>query len=177
MTLLGPTGCSKAPPGFPKTKPCQITVVQNGLPVSDVLVVLTPTEPAGPWTASGITNSSGLASIRTMQGTYAVTGAPALSFKVTLTKQPVVEGEKTPKELEELGMTEMQKYREEIERQRAKLPYIIPNSLSQVSRTPLLLQLAGEENSLHVELNDYPMEERTPIRPSANSKIPVSPYR
>ena len=93
-----------------------------------------------------------------MQGTYAVTGAPVQQFKVTLNKQPVVEGMKSPEEIEALGLDGIMQYHMEIARKREKLPKIIPETLSQASQTPLLLNLAGGESSLHVEISDYPME-------------------
>ncbi|MDR2706511.1 MAG: hypothetical protein LBC02_12090 [Planctomycetaceae bacterium] len=157
VLIIGISGCSYAPPDFPKTKHCSVTVFRDSQPVADVFVTLTPTESGGMWTVSGKTDAHGVAVLRTFQGTYVVQGAPEQTFKVTLEKQPVVEGEKSPKEIEKLGMIGIQKYHEEIAQKRAALPKIIPEILNQNSRTPILFDLT-KEHSLQIELNDYPMD-------------------
>ncbi|MDR1268456.1 MAG: hypothetical protein LBK82_02920 [Planctomycetaceae bacterium] len=157
VLIIGLSGCSYAPPDFPKTKPCSVTVLRDSKPVADVFVTLTPIETGGMWTVSGKTDVNGVAVLRTFQGTYVVQGAPERTFKVTLEKQSVVEGEKSPKEIEKLGMTGIQKYHEDIEQKRAALPKIIPEILNQNSHTPLLFDLTKEQ-TFQVELNDYPMD-------------------
>ena len=154
-------GCSRVPPGFPKTKPCKITVTQDSKPVEGVTVMLAPTEPAGTWTVTGKTNGSGVAAVQTFQGTYAVSGAPPMTYKITLEKQPAVEGEKSPKEIDALGMAGIQEYWSEIERKRAMLPKIIPEMLTERSRTPLSIDLQVD-HQLDIELNDYPMDAAEP---------------
>ncbi|MDR2757564.1 MAG: hypothetical protein LBC20_17890 [Planctomycetaceae bacterium] len=157
ILIIGISGCSYAPPDFPKTKPCSVTVLRDSQPVADVYVTLTPVESGGMWTVSGKTAANGVAVLRTFQGTYVVQGVPEKTFKVTLEKQPVVEGEKSPKEIQELGMVGMQKYLEEIAQKRAALPKIIPEILNQNSRTPILFD-PTKEQTLRIELNDYPMD-------------------
>lgn len=157
ILIIGISGCSYVPPDFPKTKSCSVTVLRDSQPVADVFVTLTPIESGGMWTVSGKTNTNGVAVLRTFQGTYVVQGAPEKTFKVTLEKQPIVEGEKSPKEIQELGMVGIQKYHEEIEQKRAALPKIIPEILNQNSRTPILFDLA-KDYTLQIELNDYPMD-------------------
>jgi hypothetical protein len=157
VLIIEISGCSYAPPDFPKTKLCSVTVLRDSKPVADVFVTLTPAESGGMWTVSGKTDTNGVAVLRTFQGTYVVQGAPERMFKVTLEKQPVVEGEKSPKEIEKLGMTGIQKYHEEIEQKRAALPKIIPEILNQNSRTPILFDLSKEQ-TLRIELNDYPID-------------------
>ena len=95
--------------------------------------------------------------MQTFQGTYVTSGAPPMAYKITLDKQPVVEGEKSPKEIDALGMTGIREYWNEIERKRALLPKIVPEMLTERSRTPLSLDLQVD-SGLDIELNDYPMD-------------------
>jgi hypothetical protein len=157
VLIIGISGCSYVPPDFPKTKPCSVTVLRDSQPVADVFITLTPIETGGMWTVTGKTDANGVAVLRTFQGTYVVQGAPEKTFKVTLEKQPVVEGEKSPKEIQELGMIGSQEYYKEIEQKRAALPKIIPEILNQNSRTPILFDLT-KEHTLQIELSDYPMD-------------------
>ncbi|MDR0336551.1 MAG: hypothetical protein LBI18_05615 [Planctomycetaceae bacterium] len=155
--IIGISGCSYVPPDFPKTKPCSVTVLRESQPVADVDITLTPVESGGMWTVTGKTAANGVAVLRTFQGTYMVQGAPEQTFKVTLDKRPVVEGEKSPKEIQKLGMVGIQQYHDEIEQKRAALPKIIPEILNQNSRTPILADFA-KDRAITIELNDYPMD-------------------
>lgn len=89
-------GGKKKPDGFPKLYPCQITVKQEGVPLSKAMVVLFPEEDSNPWSVGGGTNDNGVAEIYT-HGDFA--GAPVGNYKVTITKN-VIEGAPSQTDLE-----------------------------------------------------------------------------
>ena len=75
-------GCGqKLPPGMPRLNPCVITVNMDGKPVENVTVLLLSDEVR--WGCTGITNSSGKASLVT-DGKYK--GIPAGNYKVLLSR-------------------------------------------------------------------------------------------
>ncbi|MDR0610799.1 MAG: hypothetical protein LBG58_11865 [Planctomycetaceae bacterium] len=71
------------PNGLPKLFPCTITITQNGVPVQGILISLIDPDVTECWTVSGLTNTSGTATIRT-HGNFV--GAPSGVYKVTLSK-------------------------------------------------------------------------------------------
>jgi len=76
-------GCGqKLPPGMPPLNPCTITVNMEGKPVEKVMVRLVSADQLH-WGCSGITDSSGKASLVT-DGKYK--GVPAGKYKVLLTR-------------------------------------------------------------------------------------------
>ena len=80
-------GCGGAnvPKDFPKTMPYTITVVDGGKPIEGVIVRLSTTTSPN-WTASGVTNASGVAELQTISGSYSRKGAPEGSYKVVMVK-------------------------------------------------------------------------------------------
>jgi len=74
-------GCNnkKRPDGFPQLYPCEITVLQEGTPLSGATVMLLSEGGSVPWTVGGGTNDSGVARIFT-HGEFA--GAPLGQFQV-----------------------------------------------------------------------------------------------
>jgi hypothetical protein len=81
------SGCGPTrPEGMPKTAPCTITVLKDGVPVPDVDVSLFRAEGNGALSISAYTNSSGVAKIKTAWGKYRTQGAPVGICQVTLTK-------------------------------------------------------------------------------------------
>jgi len=80
-------GCSDAnvPKDFPKTLPFTITVVNDGKPIEKVIIRLASTTSTN-WTASGLTNASGVAEMQTTSGSYSRKGVPEGNYKVVLHK-------------------------------------------------------------------------------------------
>jgi hypothetical protein len=81
-------GCSgsKLPPDLPKLFPCKITVQQDGVPLADAKVFLSPTD-GSQWNASGNTNTQGVVELWT-HGSYR--GVSEGKFKVLISKQEIV---------------------------------------------------------------------------------------
>ncbi|MDR2169272.1 MAG: Ig-like domain-containing protein [Planctomycetaceae bacterium] len=87
VLILSVCGCGPArPAGMPQTAPCQITVLQNGQPMSGVDVSLMRADGNGALSITAYTNSSGVANIKTSWGNYIANGAPIGKCKITLTK-------------------------------------------------------------------------------------------
>ena len=82
------TGCggdSGRPADMPPIYPVRITITQNGAALADASVTLTAKTPAMYGVASGMTNASGTAMIRT----YGFEGVPEGAYTVTVSKQAV----------------------------------------------------------------------------------------
>ncbi|MDR1290689.1 MAG: hypothetical protein LBK06_05775 [Planctomycetaceae bacterium] len=87
LIVLVSTACGPArPEGMPKTAPCKIIVLKNGLPLSEVDVSLFREGGNGAISIMAYTDSNGIANIKTSWGTYKTNGAPIGKCKVTLTK-------------------------------------------------------------------------------------------
>ncbi|MDR0608823.1 MAG: hypothetical protein LBG58_01815 [Planctomycetaceae bacterium] len=87
--LLFLNGCGKTalPDGMPKPYPVTITITQEGKGLEKVFVILVPNDPAlGQWTASGESDSSGKAVIRTL-GKYP--GVVPGKYNIVLRKREV----------------------------------------------------------------------------------------
>ena len=78
-------GGAKVPKDFPKTLPFTITVVDAGKPIEGVIIRLSTTTSPN-WTASGVTNASGVAELQTISGSYSRKGVPEGSYKVVMVK-------------------------------------------------------------------------------------------
>ena len=83
------TGCGgqKLPSDMPKLHPTVITVIQGGNPLPDALVTMVNVDATILWSCIARTDSSGTATMQT-NGMYV--GAPAGTYKATVTKQEVV---------------------------------------------------------------------------------------
>jgi len=82
LNLWGCGGPAK-PDGLPVLHPCKITIVQSGKPLDDAIVQLYGVNNSVPWTVIGVTNSFGVAVIKT-QAQFV--GAPEGEYVVTVTK-------------------------------------------------------------------------------------------
>ena len=86
-------GGEKRPQGFPKIYKCQLKVVENGTPVSDVIVKLESSDrEANKWSPSGSTGEDGIADLQTR----GFPGAPVAEYKVLLEKYGVPMTEISP---------------------------------------------------------------------------------
>ncbi|MDR2441685.1 MAG: hypothetical protein LBE12_20165 [Planctomycetaceae bacterium] len=80
-------GCGKKsnlPDDFPEIAPCEITVTQEGKPLTDALITLIPQNIVTPYAkgCTGITNETGKASIQT----YGQFGVPLGKYKIIVSK-------------------------------------------------------------------------------------------
>ncbi|MDR1289863.1 MAG: carboxypeptidase-like regulatory domain-containing protein [Planctomycetaceae bacterium] len=82
-------GCSREqrPEGIPTLYPCNITITQDGKPLSGAMVTLyTESSEDRRWSPGGTTDSQGVIQIKVL-GKYS--GAPAGTYKVTVEKQEI----------------------------------------------------------------------------------------
>jgi hypothetical protein len=125
------TGCSgsKLPPDLPKLFPCKIIIQQEGKPLADAKVFLSP-ENGSKWNAVGSTDAHGVTSPWT-QGLYV--GVAEGKYKILITKQEIVNPpEVTSSALEQKeGETKVYNLVEEIYGEADKTPLAIEVSASQ----------------------------------------------
>ena len=147
--------CTKAPEGMPKTYPCTITVIKDSAPVADAMIVLYTENPVANLVSSGMTDSSGNARIVSLYKNYQAKGAPVGSYKVTITKLQHVEVKETPNEIAEMSPDKQAALTQWIQEQRAALPKIVPDALTQDDTTPLFVEVTPDGGRLDVDLSKY----------------------
>ena len=147
------TGCfQKAPKGFPKTVPLTMTVTSGGAPVADATIVLKPNI-KNSWSATGKTDSSGIAEMRTMQGNFIKKGVPAEHYTVTITKMVDVSSKVTV--INDGTPAGAAAYAEEVERLRAENPSEVPDFFGTIETSPLEIDISNTTKEYKIELNDY----------------------
>ena len=152
-------GCNRAkrPRDFPDLEPCTITIVNGANPVQGASILLSSSDGTkkGAWIADGITDDNGVAQIKTSQGNYSKKGVPTGKYKLTLSKEPKVEGELPPQELEKLSLEEYRAYTRKIADQKAKMPKEIPDKAKSQKETPLDLDVPSSGCNLTIDLSEY----------------------
>ena len=151
------TGCGAArPDNMVDTAPTTITVLQNGSPMSGVVVTLFLDGGNPSLVARGTTDGSGNAVIRTSLGDYTTSGAPVGMCKVTLDKEfEIPPSPLTPDQVSDLTLEQAARYEQE-RRAAVDKARIIPERLASVSLTPLSLTVAsGSGGTLTVELSEH----------------------
>ena len=149
-------GCGASrPDDMVDTVPCTITVMQNGTPVSGVMVTLYLEGGNPSLVPRGTTDSSGNAVIKTSLGAYTTNGAPIGKCKVTLDKEFVMpESSLTPDQVSDLTAEQAEKYSQERKAAIDKAR-IIPTKIASVATTPLSVTVAADGGTLTVELSEY----------------------
>lgn len=104
LAVLGCRGESR-PAGFPKLYACSITVIQDGKPLAECSVSLTPLDPENKWSSGGVSDAVGITRPKT-HGRFE--GVPEGVYKVVVLKKKS-EGERfevpmtlTPKDIKTL---------------------------------------------------------------------------
>ena len=157
MVIPWIAGCGASRPAeMPETVPYAITVLQNGSPVSDAEVILYPDGGNRALVVRGLTNSSGIATIRTSLGAYTTSGAPVGKSKVTVDKKfDVPPSPLTPDQVSDLEGEASERYERE-RREAINKARIVPEKIASIALTPLSLTVAsGTEGTLTVELNEH----------------------
>jgi hypothetical protein len=135
LTLATFLGCSrsKLPPDLPKLVPCQITIQQEGKPLAEANVFLSPAD-GSKWNATGATNAQGLTTPWT-QGFYA--GVAEGKYKVLVSKQEIVNPPEVTSSAsgQKEGETKVYNLVEEIYGEADKTPLTIEVSSSQKELT------------------------------------------
>jgi hypothetical protein len=101
IALIAFIGCGeKLPADLPKLYPTTLTVVQENQPLGDAIVQVTAKDRNSKWSATGITNASGVVELDT-QGKYK--GVPEGIYSVVVTKTftetPKYAGQSQPKDV------------------------------------------------------------------------------
>ncbi|MDR1958786.1 MAG: hypothetical protein LBQ54_07060 [Planctomycetaceae bacterium] len=159
LVLIGSSffaaGCGpKKPAGFPDVVPCSISVTQNGQPLDNVLVTLSPVSEGGEWTTSGTTHSNGTAEMMTSIAVYFAKGAPEREFKVFLSRPIEIDLSVSQAEVMNMSSAEVAKLRQETDR-KIEDARIIPEKLESPATTPVRITVSGEKTTHTVELTDY----------------------
>lgn len=162
VSVLLLTGCEKAPAGFPKVYPVEVTVLDTGEPLDLATVILNPKEgtEVGSFTCAGSTTAKGVAVIKTMWGTYAAKGAPEGGYVISIVRDVVPEETMTPDELAEL--TPEANFAHKIELRETVADQIdrVPVDLRFPSSSPIEITVGSSgANTLTVDINDYREEE------------------
>lgn len=149
------SGCGeKAPDGFPKIFPCQITVTDGGTPIDGVAVKLTPDQPMNNITVYGTTDASGKVAVTTLQGTFGKEGAPEGGYTVTLTKfNPVEVKELSDDEFYKMSAQE-RATRSAAAKKEREAARVVPEVLSKAT-SPLKLTVDSSGGNLEVDINEY----------------------
>lgn len=91
VSCMGFSGCGeKAPDGFPATVPFSVKVMKDGAPVVEANVRLVSSG-GHSLAVSGKTNSSGVAQMSTISGSYSRKGAPEGKYTVLVDKPLIVD--------------------------------------------------------------------------------------
>ena len=100
LISLSLVGCNNNRlPKEPKNlHPVTITVMNGTQPVEGVAVTLSGRSSQGAFACTGLTDSQGVAKIRSLRNSYAVRGVPAGTYRVALDKLPELPAELTPHE-------------------------------------------------------------------------------
>jgi len=156
MLLASASGCGpKAPQGFPKLFPCQITVTKDGKPLSEASVILMPESPSGAYASGGKTNSAGVAIIRTNQGDYTAIGAPEGKHKIILNKPVDIEGKLPDEEVNKMPTHERMQYMAEMVKKANAMTPVIPADLASTQKTPLNITVTSANGKANINIDEY----------------------
>ena len=161
-SLILVSGCGqKAPPGFPAIYPMTVTITEGATPLPNVRITFRQANDGSgaPYVSSGMTNAGGVATIGTIQGSYAKKGIPEGEFFVTL--EEIIEGDSglTPVEFARLTDAEKGRVLTEINKKQAEVPRKIPEVLCKVSANksahPLRYTAKKGKNALSIDVAQY----------------------
>ncbi|MDR0336064.1 MAG: carboxypeptidase-like regulatory domain-containing protein [Planctomycetaceae bacterium] len=143
-------GCGKQT-NMPKLVPCHITVTDNGVPVAGARISMADESSAESLAINGITDSFGVAKMRTTYTKYTASGVPQGTFKVAIDKEPpnLPPQNVTDDMNEQQADAAMKKWEEEVDQLR-----IIPKNLIFISTTPITLEIK-EKSNLNIDIADY----------------------
>jgi hypothetical protein len=155
--LLLLVGCNGGKPaGFPKTAPCEITVLKNGTPQPgvEVLLALQPNG-NGALVVSANTDSNGKAELQTRWARYVRKGVPLGTSKITLVKHANLPDDgMTDEKLARMSPKEALAYEK---KRTAEIDALreVPKQLSSPKTTPLEITIDEKGTKLTVDIADY----------------------
>jgi hypothetical protein len=151
-------GCGGRPNDVPEMFPCKITVKNGKSPIERVSVTLGLEQGNSGWSSRGVTNSFGVAEIKTVRLNWQGTGVPVGKYIVILAKEPDTSSIET-RDYELMSMDERERYSLEMEKKIAVLPREIPIRLSQFTTSPLRITVENKkENTLDVDVSQIPQK-------------------
>ena len=138
-TIVFFAGCSQGlvHEGLPALVPCSITVMQDGRPLEDAIVTLTPKEGSTNWVVGGRTDAKGVAKIQT-QMRYP--GAPAGDYKVRVAKTVTEYGTPIPSGSDLADVTPSTTFT------------LIPLKFDDVNATPCEITISGSSSTATVDV-------------------------
>jgi hypothetical protein len=158
LISLSLVGCSnnRLPKELKNLHPVTITVMNGEPPVEGVAVTLSGRNSQGAFACTGLTDSQGIAKIRSLRNSYTVRGVPAGTYRVTLDKLPELPVKLTPhKTDEELSPKEAatKEFQRKIYFEENQL---IPTVLTSPDSTPIELTVSeNEETAFLVDISKY----------------------
>ncbi|MDR1494108.1 MAG: carboxypeptidase-like regulatory domain-containing protein [Planctomycetaceae bacterium] len=152
--LLG-GGCSSKPSGFPNVQKTSVRVADGTTPIEGATVILTTESQSDAWGISAFTDASGKASFFTMQNGYSAEGAPAGQYKVVVQKDPDLPSRLSNEEIEKMSPEEEAKYHAKLDREKAAIKSVIPNTLGSVKSTPLTFEVGKDFSELTIDISKY----------------------
>lgn len=157
VLLCSLTSCGKkVPDGMPLLRSCSIKILNDGEPVPDAVVQLTPIVKATKsMSIAGTTDKNGVAYITTTLANYTGKGVPEGTYKVVVRKTVVAEHTVSPAERAQMPLREQREYYAEYNKRVAEIPRIVPDVLTYSSQTPLEIEVADKGCERVVELKDY----------------------
>ncbi len=152
ISVVTSIGCSGGrPKGFPDVRPCSVTVTDGAAPLAGVDVNLVPTPPISSAVMFGTTDANGKAVITTVFAGHAEKGAPEGNYAVVLKKNIPIPHTKSEEERSKMNYDQTMKYSAAMSRARAKLPQIVPVSLTR-NDSPLKLSVDSTGGTLDVDV-------------------------
>ena len=148
-------GCGGGKPaGIPALCPATVKVVNGSAPVVGANVFLVPTSVSGSWSVSGVTDSTGTATIKTSQGDWSGTGAPADEYKIYITKLAQIEEPEMPSDMENNKNAEAEDYAERLKRLEAASKEI-PKVLNDASTSGLSISVTSSGGEETIDVGIY----------------------
>lgn len=161
MGCLSGCGGDKAPSGFPKVFPINVTVKDGTTPLSEVRVMFYPssTGAGAAFASSGSTDANGVAKIVTSQGGYSKAGIPVGEFVVTVEDIINIDNGIPPEEQVKMSMGELNKLAQEQKKKLAeykrKVPGVLCKSGKVENRSPIRFTASESNNELTIDVSEY----------------------
>ena len=162
LTICFVDGCYRGI-RFPRCCQTEVTVTQDGKPMSEMKVTFYPTESVGNFAILAETDSGGVGVVKTVAAGKKKNGAPKGEYRVTVEKiVGKVADDADVKELESRManlsqseyLAEVQRLNSEKAQRNTELIELVPESLRDVKTTPLTYTVSSK-GSLAIELSDY----------------------
>ncbi|MDR0870204.1 MAG: carboxypeptidase-like regulatory domain-containing protein [Planctomycetaceae bacterium] len=130
LSFVAGCGREQKPADLPKLYPCRVTIQMKGTPLDGALVSLLPEN--GKWSAAGMTDAQGIVKLSTQ--TYS--GVAEGTYKVTVSKNPVLKSSGTDSEVQRGANGEV-----------ITPPPLVAETFSDASKTTLKCEVKPGENS------------------------------